>query len=103
MAKTPSSMQQSMCSSNLIPQQLRKRRSTVGQKEESAPRKNIRISEGNTQESMLVKELGVTGDALGQAVMPSGNSRLSIDSNEGDGDVEGISKQFKKNAAGSEG
>jgi hypothetical protein len=95
MANTPSSIQPSISASNLQPPEVRKRRSTIGQREESAPRKTIRPSDDDGQRSVVGKEdkpkVGTQETGL-----PSGQSRFSFESDLEEKEVEPISELYSR-------
>jgi hypothetical protein len=91
MANAPSSIQPAISLSNLnSPTQLRKRRSTIGQREESEPRKNIKtIDDG--QRSIVGKDVKLKSGTMVQDVPSSASSRLSVDSNLEDNNMDEVS------------
>ncbi|KUJ09894.1 uncharacterized protein LY89DRAFT_740313 [Mollisia scopiformis] len=64
---------------NLSPLQIRKRRSTVGQRGQSIPRKNIKMN-NDGQNSIVVKDFRLTS-GTGFLAQFSETLRLSLDSN----------------------
>ncbi|KAG0644965.1 hypothetical protein D0Z07_9340 [Hyphodiscus hymeniophilus] len=93
MASTPDSTQPSMSVSNLPLIRGRKRRSTIGPRDESAPRKKIDISDKDGHISPVVKDFKLIAGTPSPG-QTSGNSHLPRDPNLEDND--GIKELFSR-------